>query len=179
MHCATLSISPTHVLEAGEHPPAQPRGEHMQGWVTMQHPPPGYHDWKCQGPRRDPCRQTFKSLPAGVPLVCSPTLRFTRKRQSNFAMTYLPTLIKGTQSFELPVGKHTVSVSVVVSQFDLDGKAHLKSWTRCQPCCNDAPNPSELDPFINDLHVKAFGLGGWVYTKYVFRTPLGSFNTNK
>lgn len=51
-------------------------------------------------------------------------------------MTYLPILIEGPQAFDLLVGKHTVSVSFVVSRFDLEGKAHLKSWTQCQPCCN-------------------------------------------
>ncbi|KAH6632462.1 hypothetical protein F5144DRAFT_574138 [Chaetomium tenue] len=79
-------------------------------------------------------------------------------------MEFTPRLQRGSQSFTLPLNEHRVHIRVCVSEFHLKGKPCLKSHIQCVPCCNDAPSAEELSKIIDDLHIEAFGVGGWIYT---------------
>jgi hypothetical protein len=77
-------------------------------------------------------------------------------------------LVQGSQYVTLPFNQHRVYVGVRVCQFLWKGKTRLESYIQCAPCCNDAPSVKELDRIIDDLHIKSFGAGEWIYTECVF-----------
>jgi hypothetical protein len=75
-------------------------------------------------------------------------------------------LVQGSQYVSF--NQHRVYVGVRVCQFLWRGKTRLESYIQCAPCCNDAPSVEELDRIIDDLHIKSFGAGEWIYTECVF-----------
>ncbi|KAH6641100.1 hypothetical protein F5144DRAFT_123431 [Chaetomium tenue] len=79
----------------------------------------------------------------------------------------------GSRVVILPVNHHRVCVSVRVSEFPLKRKSYHESYIRYVPCCNDVPM-EELSNIIDDLHIAAFGAGGWIYTgRDVLSSPEG------